>query len=538
MPVQLLKTQDTESVLHFPLGGINVASAFKKQPNVPIDQSLGWYARTTPIAENVRSYDTEGILRGGVRSGLTKYLRNRFPGAIMGIGSVVIVDSGGAVQSSNVGRLVTNVFVANGNVRIAAAGAEGFTIPTNGTGALISTGLVFGAANGGKYFFADGTNDKYYDPSDNTVHAWVATAGSIPRDSANNRARLIVNWHGCICLAGFEEDPQNLYLSAVDNPFDWDSFADPYLATSAVVLNASPLGTIGDVITSLIPFGDDILLIGGDHTTWALQGHPNDGGRLVNISDAMGMAWGAPWCTDPGRNVYFFGSDCGIYKMDPGAGRPQPIRISQQIDPLLATVNTGANTISMIWHRSLQGFFLFCTRTAGPAAAVHLFYEARTNAWFKVTFKNPMFNPLCCYCVDGNTADDRVAIIGSWDGYVRALNPTALDDDGEPIISKVAIGPLLTNSGDQLKMLDMRVDLAEASGEVRYDIFTGKTAEAALASVSSRGGVIQAGRNSTVSIERSGYALYVQYSASVPWAMESATVNIRGLGPVLRRGVS
>lgn len=536
MAVTLLKTKDTPQKLHFPLGGINVASAFAKQPNVPIDQSIGWYARTTPVAENVRAYDSDGRTRGGSRSGLSKSIAPRLPGAIMSIGSVVVVDPGGAVQSSSVGRLVTRVYVANGNVRIRASGATAYTTPTNGTGALNSTGLVFGAANGGNYFFADGVHAKYFDPSDNTVKDWVATDGSLPIDSSGNYARLISTWHGCTCLGGFEDDPQNLFLSEVDNAFGWNLFPDPPLATSAVELNASPLGTIGDVLTCLMPFNDDIQLLGGDHTIWALQGHPNDGGRLVRISDAVGVAWGSPYCTDPFGNLYFFGSDCGIYRIDPTAGRPQPIRISQQIDPLLATINTGSNTISMAWDRAQQGFWLFCTRTAGPYYAVHLFYEARTNAWFKVIFQNKMHNPLCCYVQDGNTADDRIVEIGSWDGYVRKLDPAATTDDGYPIVSKVVIGPLLTNTMDQLDIPEMQAVLGEASGNVRWDIFVGKSAEGALASTPTLSGTFKAGRNHSVPVNRSGYALYGQLSSQVPWAMESWNMSIKGLGPVLRRG--
>ncbi len=540
MPVDLLKTRDTDSTLHFPLGGINVASAFAKQPNVPIDQEIGWYARTTPAAFNVRAFDQlDGQTRGGSRGGLTRYIRSRLPGGIMNINSVVVVNPEDAVQSSSSGRQVTGVFVANGNVRIAGAGASVYTTPTNGTGALNATGVVFSAPNNGKLFFADGTNYKYYDPADNTVHAWVATAGTLPADGDGNKPRLICTWHGCTVLSGLLGDPQNLYLSKVGDSFNFDYSPTPASPLDAVALNASPLGRIGDVVTCLISFTDDVLIIGCDHEIWCLQGHPNDGGRLVRATDAVGMAWGSPWCSDPQGNIYFFGSDCGIYRVDPLSPRPQPVRISHQIDPQLATVNTGANTISMAWDRAQQGFYCFVTRTAGPYRAVHLFYEARTNGWFNVRFKNRMHNPLCCYVFDGNTPTDRVVLIGSWDGYLRFLDPAATKDDGENIESSVVIGPLLTNNLDKIIVLAMQAVLGERSGQVRYEILVGRTSQEALSSTPTLSGYWDAsasGRNFTVPVNRDGYAVYLKMSATEPWAMESVRATVRGLGPVLRRG--
>ncbi len=541
MPVSLLKTRDTDQTLHFPLGGIAVSTAFGKQPTVEINKSIGWYARTTPAAMNVRGYDQSALkARGGSRPGLGRYIDVRLPGAIMGLNVVVGVGytdpGGGPVQSSNSGRLVTGVFVANGNIRIAGAGADSFVIPTNGTGALNSTGLVFSAANGGRLFFADGTHKKYYQPSDNTVYEWTLTAGSFPTDSDNNFPRLIATWQGRTVLSGLIGDPQNYYMTKVGDPFDLDYSPLSPSAIDAFAGNNEVFGKIGDVITCLMPFTDDLILFGGDHTIWAIQGNPTDGGRLVRISDAIGMAWGAPWCSDPQGNVYFFSNRCGIYRMDPLAARPQPIRISQSIEPLLATVNTGSNTVSMAWDDRWQGFHVFVTRTAGPSLAVHLFYEARTNAWFTDRFANPMHNPLCCTVIDGNTESDRVVLLGSWDGFVRYLNPEATDDDGVPIESSVVIGPILTNNLDEIMATDMQAVFGETAGNVTYEVFVGKTAEKALASTAKASGTWGPGRNPTMPVMTSGNAIYLKISATNPWAMESVRMSIRGLGPVLRRG--
>lgn len=534
MAVSLLKTKDTEQTFRFPLGGVNVSSAFARQPNVPVDQSIGWYARTTPEAINVRAYDASGKARGGSRAGLSRYINKRLPGSIMSLG--VVVGVGGAVQSSSSGRLVQLVVVANGNIRVLSAGADSFVTPTNGDSALISTGVCFSAQNAGKLFFADGTNWKYFDPSDNTVHAWAATDGTLPTDSDSNKPRLIATWQGSTMLSGLPKDPQNWFKTAIGNPFDFNYVPAVSTATQAVIGNNSPAGLIGDVVTALVPISDDVFIFGMDHSISALQGNPADGGRLIEVSGSIGFAWGKAWCKGSDGNIYFFSNQCGIFKMDPLSATPQIIRISQQIDPLLATINTGANTITMEWDHRAQGFHVHITRTAGPYKAVHLFYEARMNAWFKVRYTNPMHNPLCMTVFDGNEATDRVVLIGSWDGYVRFMDPAATTDDGVPIESKVLIGPLLTNNGDQIMQTEMLPVFAEGGGTVDYDVLVGNSAEQALASDSALHGTFTPGRNHTVPVMRSGYAIYNQISANAPWAMESIHVGLRGLGPVLRKG--
>jgi hypothetical protein len=540
MPVTLLKTQDTDAVLHFPLAGLNVVSAFAKQPNMPIDQNIGWYARTTPYALNVRAYDVfAGKARGGSRPGLGKYVAQRLPGSVMNLNSVVGVgydDPGGSMQTSSSGRLVTLVAVANGDIRIASAGSDSWVVPTNGNGALNASGVVFSAQNGPYLFFADGVHSKYYSPADNTVHDWVNTAGERPTDEDGNKSRLITTWQGCIVEAGLRKDSQNWFLTAVGNPFDNDYAPLSSTPTQAVAGNNSSLGKIGDVITSLMAFSDDVLIFGGDHSMWAMQGHPANGGQIIRISDAIGTAWGAPWCTDPYGNLYFFSNRCGIYRIDPTAARPQPVRISQPIEPLLATVNTGANTISMAWSDARQGIHLFVTRTSGPFQATHLFYESRTNAWIMDRFANKMHNPLCCTSFDGNNASDRVVLIGSWDGFVRYLNPDATDDDGVAIQSAVIIGPLLTENMDEIMAMEMQGVFAEEGGSVTWEAFVGKTAEKALSSPAVLSGTWGPGRNYTVPVMRSGNAIYLKILATNPWAMESIRVSLRGLGPVLRRG--
>ena len=538
MPTRQIKPGEDETVASFPYAGIDVMRHFSRQPNRPVGPQKK-YSRTTPSAVNVRAYDaTDGRLRGGSRSGLSKYVPVQVSGdnLVQGLNSIVgtgYAAPGGNVQSSQSARLVTLVAVSNGNIKVANPGDLVWTTPTNGTGALISSGVVFSAPNAQKLYFADGTNYKLYDPSTNTVSAWTASAGSLPVDSAGNTPRLITTWRGRTVLSGLLEDPQNWFMSKVDSPTDFDYGPLSITPVQAVAGNNSSLGLVGDVITTLIPFTDDLLIMGGDHTIWMMQGDPMDGGRLVPLSNSIGMAWGQPWCQGPNGEVYFFSNMCGVYVLTPGSPL---VRISGAIDNLLKTVNTGANTIRMAWDDRWQGFHLFVTKTSGVYRAVHAFYEARAGAWWLDEFANNDHNPLACCTFDGNTSDDRVALIGSWNGYVNFLDPAATTDDGYAIGSSVVVGPFNTKNLDEVKMLELQALMGDTSGDVTFSVHVGESAEQALSADAVVSGTWHSGRNLSNYINRAAHASYVKITASTPWAMESLRLRLYSLGMVRRRG--
>lgn len=522
--------------MRFPLCGIDISSGFERQPNRPAPD--GQYARTTPFGRNVRAFEpVTGRARGGQRAGLKKYVPAQVSDAsliqaLQTISGTGYAAPGGGVQSSQSGRVVTLVAVSQGNVRVADAGASAWVTPTGGAAALNTSGVIFSASNSQKLFFADGTNQKYYDPALNSVLPWVASAGIFPQDSAGNRPRLICNWNDRIVQSGVLKEPQLIYMAKKGVPTDFDYSPLSPSPIQAVFGTDNEGGQVGDVVTSLIPFTDDVLFIGADHSLWVMRGDPMLGGKLDNVSKAIGVAFGEPWCTDPYGNIYFVSNRMGIYVMPPGEA---PRRISQQIEQLLQTVNTGSNTIRCIWDDRFQGLHVFVSRTSAAAASVHLFWEYRTGAWWQDSFANPNFNPLCCAVFDGNNPDDRVALIGSWDGYVRFLDASATTDDGYPIASEVVIGPLTSKDFDVLRLMAVECVLGTGSGSVTWKAYIGRTAEEALVSTPVKTGTWTAGRNTSTYINRAAHALYVRLSATTPWAMEALRVKILTQGSVRAR---
>lgn len=453
-----------------------------------------------------------------------------------GVGLVPSNTPGGGAQLSQTGRTVTLVAVSQGVVKVANIGDTAWTTATNNTGEtppLNYTGVMASASNVQKLYFADGINYVYYDPVTNSVELWVASAGTLPVDSEGNTPRLICTWRDRMVLSGLTDDPQNIFMSAVGNPNDFDYAPVSGTPTQAVALNLAAAGRVGDTVTTLIPYSDDVLLVGGDHTINMLRGDPFSGGQVDLISDAIGMAWSTAWCKDPYGTVYFFSNRCGIYALVPGQ---QPIRISQAIETLVQGINTGRNILLMAWDDRAQGFHLFVTWVDEPAITDHYFWEQRTGAWWQVRFANTDHNPLCCTTFDGNEPDDRMLLVGCWDGYVRVVDPNAVDDDGTDIESEVWIGPLLTKDLDDVMLHDLQSILGETSGAVDWAVYSADTAEAALASQPVATGTWEAGRNLTDYVRSADHAHFLRLSSTNQWALEAVRCRIRTLGKIRRRG--
>ena len=442
---------------------------------------------------------------------------------------VYAVDAAYAATAVN-WRNIKRVAVCNGTVETFTT--SGFTTPTNGSGALnASAPRIFSAALFDRLYFADGTSTKFYNLTTNTVSTWTASSGSLP-DDGTYKPRLVELWGGRIVLSGLPKDPHNWFMSAMNNADNWDYSPSTTVETQAVAGNNSNAGKVGDIINCMIPYSDDLLIFGCDHSIWQLSGDPMSGGRIDRISDMTGMSFGRPWAKTPGGAIYFWGSRGGVYRMLPGG---QPERLSaDRIDERLSTVDIENVLVTMSWDDRTQGLHIFISPLTA-AATTHYYYDARNDAFWPDQFGSTSHDPIAVHLFDGDDPADRSLILGGRDGYIRKIDVTADDDDGEDIDSYVFIGPVKLTQNRSFRVDEIQVLMGDNSDGARLELYVGNTVEGAFnsTSVAYETDRLVAGRNRSIRPRRRGHAAFIKIANDLPdshWSYESMNIGLTPYG--------
>lgn len=444
------------------------------------------------------------------------------------------------------------VVVGGGNVYRSSIDGDVLLLVNNGSAALISSGPVrsvqaFGGLSLGDMFFCDSTADGYVylDPSDNTIKDWQTEVTSVSSSvlpvgsaDATKACRFITLYRGRVVLAGLLEDPQNIFASAVGNPFDWDYSPTTPTDTQAFALNSSNAGSVGDVVTALMTHSDDLMFIGGDHTLWVMRGDPAAGGTIDKISDQAGVLGPDAFSFDPAGNLYFMGNN-GLYLMPAGGGYPQLIS-AKKLDKTFGNINLRQYTVKLQYDRQARGVNIYILPIIDPAAPViHYFFDERTGGLCRDDLPYSI-GPSAVHLFDADDPDDRAVLLGGTDGYVRFIDPTSADDDGAAIHSFVRF-PLLHPSlpMGQFQLNDLQLTLASAAAGgsgVTLNLYRGNTPEEAARSstvVLTRAQV--AGRNLPIRYPVRANALSFELSHSTAgqrWAYEAGVVLIKGMGRI------
>lgn len=355
------------------------------------------------------------------------------------------------------------------------------------------------------------------------------TSGGVLTVLSGSRCSLITIWGGRVVISGLETDPNNIFMSAVGDPFDWDYSPAVQTVQQAVAGSVtSGYGKNSDIVTALIPYTDDILLIGGAHSINKLLGNPAEGGINVSLTNITGIAYGKAWCQSPEGVIYFFGSRGGVYKIDPQDGVPSRLT-ALTIDERLADVNLDENQVTLEWDDRAVAVRVYITPTDG-SATTHYVWDARNEAWWPFTYANADHNPLAVHLMAGNTASERRLLEYGQDGYVRYVDVDSPFDDGEPIESYVYLGPF---SG--MMFTEINATLAEHGNNVTWSACSASSLQRALSAAPRRVGQFKSGVNPTqwprVFIEHG----YLKLSATGPWAMESIQAAVEQVSDTMRR---
>lgn len=296
---------------------------------------------------------------------------------------------------------------------------------------------------------------------------------------ATEGARIITTYRGRVVLSGLRGEPQNWFMSASGDPFDFDFSPATTTSTQAVAGNNSDAGQLGDVITALAPYLDDIMIMGGANTLWVMRGDPAAGGAIDNISRNIGIAGPEAWTFDTGGNFYFFGRN-GLYRMD-AAASGQPLLISRnKIDNLLTNIDVANNSIRLAYDPVWQGVHIFVSPASQPTTApTHYFWDERNDSFWPDQYPVAV-GPTAVAPFLADNPEDTTILLGGFDGYVREFDDAATDDDGTAIESFVRFSPIVP--GDVFatgRLDDIHIVLDNDSGDVEFSLYTGFSVEQA-----------------------------------------------------------
>jgi hypothetical protein len=345
----------------------------------------------------------------------------------------------------------------------------------------------------------------------------------------DTKCTLMAVWGGRIVLSGLATDPHNIFMSAVGDPFDWNYAPDVQTIQQAIAGNITAgYGKNPDIVTALIPYTDDILLIGGTHSIRKFLGNPAEGGINVSVTEITGVAYGSAWCQSPEGIIYFFGSRGGVYRMNPENGIPQRMT-STTIDERLSDVDLSTNTVTLTWDDRAIAVRVYISPVNGTPGT-HYVWDVRNEAWWPFSYSDPLFNPKSVHLLAGNTPAERLILEYGQDGYIRMVDVDAESDDGGSIESHVYIGPF---SG--MMLVELSAALSETSGNVRWSICTAPTAEKALTVSPQKTGRFRAGHNQShwprVFIENG----YIRLDGTGSWALESMKAVVEEVTETMAR---
>ena len=430
----------------------------------------------------------------------------------------IVVVAQRSPSQSPVSRAKYGVSIAGGTLRTFDP-VGSLATPTNGTDAFVpDLGKPMVQPAYGRVFIVDGTNSKFVDILGHTVKPWAddVAAGTLP-----TKARLIALYRGRLVLSGSANDPSNWFMSRVGDPFDWDYGPSVVSPTDPVAGNNSDAGLIGDLVTAMIPFSDDTMLMGCDSSIWQMTGDPAAGGAIDLVTNQTGIVFGKAWAKDPQNVVYFVGVD-GIYRMAPG-DRPANITIGR-LDRVLDQIDFSQGSVSLAWNPIDRQLWVTILDAVDKATRLVLIWDQRTDSWWKDEYPANV-GPSGLAYFDGDDPEDRSFLLCGYDGFLRQVDNTAGTDDGIAISNHVRFPPLLAEDGTgKLRVSELSATVGEGSGPVDLVVYGGQTVEQATASTEVRfRRQLHAGRNPAIINRMQGHALSMQLrqdAGTQPWALE------------------
>lgn len=372
------------------------------------------------------------------------------------------------------------VAVANGDIWCSL---DGSSLTLVQAGAMRSTGTVDIAEYRGKAYLVDGSRAKIFDPTDLSVVDWKPTAGTLPGQTGDGTttAKIVAAHRGRLFLAGADDDPQNLWASAVGDPLDWDTTATT--AGRAFVLGGaggSQSPRVGQPITALQVSSGNDLVVGCVGQIWRLLGDPALGPiETSTISLEYGIS-GKDALAQVSEGVIIGHAPEGVVLISNGV-----INLSQNVlteGIQIPRKNQALYRIQVVRDPTRHGTHIFLTYETQPSSgtSLHFWYDDRAGGlnpgaggFFPEQYPNNI-GPMATVLWRGEV------LLGGRDGYIRGYDDTVKSDDGTNAIDSyfTSTWSLPDTIGDTIHEKSF-IELGMDSDPVTITIYGGRSIEEA-----------------------------------------------------------
>ena len=312
-----------------------------------------------------------------------------------------------------------------------------------------------------KVFFASGVSTiGIMSTSTFTCGVLVASTGVVPSTGIS----LDCTWRGRLVLAGDPQNPQNFYMARLGNPYDWNYAATD--AAAAVAGNLSQSGQIGEPITCIIPFNDDLMIMSTVNEVWLIEGDPADGGSIVRLADHGGIVGPYAFTTDNTGTLYYI-TQAGLWSVNPiwSVYRPPQLISGQSWSYFFESLNINSNAVFLEWDAVNKYLRLYVTPIYTGEAGQHLIYDVRNGGLWPQVYPSTTGPLAVAAFISGSFAGQQLLVLGGWDGNVYYENADRIDDavssSTVPLVASATYAPVQFSSGPNFLMERLEVDGGE-----------------------------------------------------------------------------
>ena len=466
-------------------------------------------------------------------------------GSAAGMGGLLLIADVGTYSLSGTGSINGNVLVSS-PVDWPAAGVlrdDHVVILTPTSGSNVQAGTYRIADATGTNLTLDATisngnctyeiikGPKVLDPVTKAANLIVETAGTVP-----GGANVVAVYRD---RAVWAKD-RAWYMSRQGDHTDYNYGAGAEDVQRAVAGAVAEAGQPGNSIIALAPGGDDYLVLFSDESTWVLRGDPAFGGQIDAVSRTVGAIGPHSWTHGPSGEIYFL-SKSGLFVLPPGAGGvPQPVS-EQKLPRDLKDADYDNSEVSVVYDSIQGGIYIFVTPRS-QLVGKHYYYDFGTQSFWPLSFSSLSQQPMGAVAYSSNPTKERAVTLLGADGHIRHFinNDSVTDDDGQPLVSRLVLGPFNTAGASNLEGLISEIngiiDL-DSTASVTMQIYTADTAEAArdaaTQGLSPRySTVFTAGRTRPKHPRVRANSFCIRLSCSGQWAYESLLTRVSSGGKV------